>query len=98
MTLASVSMILPLQNGHRAGRVTASPNCELDMTHAGCFLSQRLFKSEQPSLVGFPTIDRLKSTSAIQRDAPGMKRLAILGNDLPRQCGIARLDRNGTAA
>jgi hypothetical protein len=27
MTLASVSMILPLQNGHTVGRVTASADC-----------------------------------------------------------------------
>jgi hypothetical protein len=31
MTFASVSMILPLQNGHTAGRATASANCESRM-------------------------------------------------------------------
>jgi hypothetical protein len=32
MTLASVSMILPLQNGHAAGRATSSVNRESSMT------------------------------------------------------------------
>ena len=58
-------------------------------THGGCFLTLRLFKSEQPSPVGFPTMARLESTSSIQRDALGVKRLANLGNYVPRQCGIA---------
>jgi hypothetical protein len=47
-------MILPLQNGHTAGRATASASWESRMTHAGWFLTQRLFKSEQPSAVGSP--------------------------------------------
>ena len=45
MTFASVSMILPLQDGHIAGRATIS----VCMTHAGGFSPLRLFKSEQPS-------------------------------------------------
>jgi hypothetical protein len=66
------------------------------MTHAGCFLTLRLFKSEQPSPVGFPTIARVESTLSIQRDVLGLKRRAILGNHVPRL--LDWLDRHGTAA
>ena len=41
----------------------------------------RLFKTEQPTPGGSPKIGRLS--------AHRMKRLAVLGNHLPRQCGIA---------
>jgi hypothetical protein len=44
MTLARVSIILPLQNGHIAGRATIS----VCMTYAGGFSTLRLFKSAQP--------------------------------------------------
>jgi hypothetical protein len=85
MTLANVSMILPLQNGHIVGRVTASDsesgmllylfysNVGLHdpmlvcMTHAGGFLPLRLFKSEQPSRVGFPNDHRTAIAAAVTR-------------------------------
>ena len=46
------------------------------MTHAGRFLPLRLFKNEQSSPVAPPRIG-------------GLNRLAIIGNHLPRHCGIA---------
>jgi hypothetical protein len=57
------------------------------MMHAGCILASRLFKSEQ-------TVPSSASTILSPGDElPAMKRLAVLGNHLPRQCW---LDRNGT--
>jgi hypothetical protein len=76
--------------------LSATTAISVYMTHAGCFLTQRLFKSEQPSPVGFPTIARVESTLSIQHDVLGLKRRAILGNHVPRL--LDWLDRHGTAA
>ena len=87
------------QAAHRSSDVLAStlsaPVISVCMTHAGAFLNLRLFKSEQPSPVGFPTIARVESTLSIQRDVLGLKRRAILGNHVPRL--LDWLDRHGTA-
>ena len=57
MTFASVSTILPLQNGQSVWRVTGPVNCVSGMCslrsfelHAGGFVPVRLFKNEQPTL------------------------------------------------
>lgn len=56
MTFASVSMIVPLQNGQPVWRGTVPVNGESGMVftpfvklHAGGFVAGRLFKNEQPT-------------------------------------------------
>lgn len=58
-TFASVSIALPLQNGHSVGRVTVSGESLmlfLYTDHAGSFRDPRVFKSEQPLSVAQATI------------------------------------------
>ena len=60
-TFASVSIALPLQNGHSVGRVTVSVRSELLIMflytgHAGSFRDSLVFKSEQRASVASPTI------------------------------------------
>ncbi len=53
-TFASVSIALPLQNGHSVGRATVSGESLmlfLYTDHAGSFRDSPVFKSEQPSSV-----------------------------------------------
>jgi hypothetical protein len=70
ITFASVSMILPLQNGHAVGLDTGSLNGDSRIRDAGSFSTVRLFKSEQHSPVGPPRRDVQYVTATNTAEVP----------------------------